>query len=65
MRAIITLTQSHYQGKAYPVYKEGTLFYIPTTDKPNNIVGFSSTKQNRYTRNSNYTYIYNPNEVKY
>lgn len=53
-----------YSGKVYPVRKAGSTFRIATTDSPTNIVGFSKQPDGCYTRNDNYTYIYNPNEFK-
>lgn len=53
----------------YPVVKEGDTFcfYAYMADLP--AVGWtrdtSTSKPFRYVRNPNYTYIYNPNEIKY
>ena len=53
----------------FPVVKEGDTFcfYSYMTDFPT--VGWtrdtSASKPYRYVRNANYTYIYNPNEIKY
>ncbi len=59
-----------YKGDGcYPVHKEGDTFcfYSYTADLP--AVGWtweaSTSKPYRYVRKDNYTYIYNPNEIKY
>jgi hypothetical protein len=52
-----------YSATAYPVKKDGGTFYIDTTATINNLINFDRAAD-RYTRNPNYTYIFNPNELK-
>lgn len=53
-----------YSSRVYPVKKSGADFCIEPSDNPTNIVGFTKQTDGQYTRNDNYTYIYNPNEFK-
>lgn len=56
----------NYRATPLPVTKEGADFII-RTDNPTltNIVGFTyDADQHIYRRNSNYHYIYNPNEMR-
>lgn len=56
----------NYRATPLPVTKEGADFIIRTDDPTlTNIVGFTyDADQNIYRRNSNYHYIYNPNEMR-
>ena len=53
-----------YKATAYDVTKEGADFVLCATNV-NNLIGFTLASGNRYVRNNGYTYIYNPNEIKY
>ena len=53
-----------YKATAYDVTKEGADFVLYATNV-NNLIGFTLASGNRYVRNNGYTYIYNPNEIKY
>ena len=57
----------NYRATPLPVTKEGADFIIRTDDPTlTNIVGFTyDADQHIYRRNSNYHYIYNPNEMRY
>lgn len=57
----------NYRATPLPVTKEGADFIIRTDDPTlTNIVGFTyDADQNIYRRNSNYHYIFNPNEMRY
>jgi len=57
----------NYRATPLPVTKRGTDFIIRADDPTlTNIVGFTyDADQNIYRRNSNYHYIYNPNEMRY
>lgn len=52
-----------------PVMKQGDQFVITSPAKMDDIVGWTLTDEQdghyTYTRNSNYYYIYNPNEMRY
>ncbi len=56
----------NYRATPLPVTKEGADFIIRTDDPTlTNIVGFTyDADQHIYRRNSNYHYIYNPNEMR-
>lgn len=56
----------NYRATPLPVTKRGTDFIIRADDPTlTNIVGFTyDADQNIYRRNSNYHYIYNPNEMR-
>lgn len=56
----------NYRATPLPVMKEGADFIIRTNDPTlTDIVGFTyDPSQNIYRRNSNYHYIYNPNEMR-
>ena len=56
----------NYRATPLPVMKEGADFIIRTDDPTlTNIVGFTyDADQHIYRRNSNYHYIYNPNEMR-
>ena len=53
-----------YRSTVYPVKKRGADFYFETQTKLDNVVGWRQTDGLTYTHEDNYTYIYNPNEVK-
>lgn len=53
-----------YDGTAYLVKKDGETFYIDTYSTVDNFINFDRATSGRYIRNSNYTYIFNPNELK-
>jgi hypothetical protein len=59
-----------YSSKVYPVKRDGANFLLTTPDnsRPDNIVGWTYDKTENglswFKRNSNYVYIYNPNELK-
>ena len=57
----------NYRATPLPVTKRGTDFIIRADDPTlTNIVGFTyDADQHIYRRNSNYHYIYNPNEMRY
>lgn len=47
------------------LFKAGDVFSIISTNKIDNLLNFDRTNDKKsYIRNSNYTYIYNPNELK-
>lgn len=52
-----------YKATAYQVLKQGTDFLL-TAQGVDDIVGFTLESDDLYVRNSDYTYIYNPNEIK-
>ena len=56
----------NYRATPLPVTKEGADFIIRTDDPTlTNIMGFTyDADQHIYRRNSNYHYIYNPNEMR-
>jgi len=53
-----------YDSQAFVVSKRQQKFVIATSEKLSGLVGFTASDDG-YARNDNYTYIYNPNEIKY
>ena len=53
-----------FDGTAYLVKKDGETFYIDTYSTVDNFINFDRATSGRYIRNSNYTYIFNPNELR-
>lgn len=54
-----------YSSTAYPVKKDGAQFYIAAPFIIDNLVNFDRNSDKKsYIRNSKYTYIFNPNELK-
>lgn len=65
------LTDGTYSSQAYRVFKEAGHFVLPVqaSSRPENIVGwdeYTTEGDGRwlFTRNSNYSYIYNNNEIR-
>ena len=55
-----------YSSAVFPVKKNATTFYFEASADYDNAVGWQhEAGTNVYKRNDNYTYIYNPNEIKY
>ena len=55
-----------YSSAVFPVKKNAMIFYFEATADYDNAVGWlHEAGTNVYQRNDNYTYIYNPNEIKY
>ena len=53
-----------YSSTVYPVMKDGCRFIFSAPSLLNDVVGWRLTDE-FYTHEDNYTYIYNPNEIKY
>ena len=54
-----------YSAIVFPVKKNATTFYFESSTSYDNVVGWKrEDNTNVYKRNDNYTYIYNPNEIK-
>lgn len=55
-----------YSSAVFPVKKNGTAFYFEASGAYDNAVGWQrEAGTDVYKRTDNYTYIYNPNEIKY
>lgn len=54
-----------YRATPCTVMKQGPDFVLTTTAaNARDLIGFTLVSDNRYVRNSNYTYIYNPKEIR-
>ena len=61
----VTVSGGYQSAGIYNVYKNEMGFELTAPKGLKDIVGYTESGNGLYRRNDNYTYIYNPNEVKY